>query len=132
MSLTVEACRCGCGGTGIYTSGLTKPCYHRWVYHGRPEIPPPPRLIAPCGTIAALRRHQRYGEPACKQCLAAGRIARTPAAGEQSIDGRPVRNGIPEAPRYRYRARAYPWAQRVLAAAEAVHGVPHDLAEATA
>jgi hypothetical protein len=27
-------------------------------------------------------------------------------------------------PRYRWQARAYPWARRALAAAEAVHGAP--------
>jgi hypothetical protein len=31
----------------------------------------PPRALAPCGTVAAYRRHQRHGEPACALCRAA-------------------------------------------------------------
>lgn len=86
----------------------------------------------PCGTIAALRRHQRHGQAACQDCLAAGRRARADrarAAGavelrSLGIDTRPIRNGIPETPGYAWRTRAYPWAIRVLAAAEAEHGTP--------
>jgi hypothetical protein len=31
----------------------------------------PARVLKPCGTLAAARRHQRKGEPACKPCKAA-------------------------------------------------------------
>ncbi len=31
----------------------------------------PPRVPAPCGTVAAYKRHQRHGEPACAPCRAA-------------------------------------------------------------
>ena len=30
------------------------------------------RILEPCGTPAAYRRHLRSGEPACQACLAAG------------------------------------------------------------
>lgn len=36
----------------------------------------------------------------------------------------PAGNNVPAVPLYQYRARRYPWAQRVLAAAEAEHGEP--------
>lgn len=36
----------------------------------------------------------------------------------------PAGNNVPVVPLYSYRARRYPWAQRVLAAAEAEHGPP--------
>jgi hypothetical protein len=35
-----------------------------------------------------------------------------------------VRNGLPETPPYQYRARTYPNARRLIAAAEAEHGQP--------
>lgn len=31
----------------------------------------PPRALEPCGTIAAVRRHERAGEDLCDACLAA-------------------------------------------------------------
>jgi hypothetical protein len=37
---------------------------------------------------------------------------------------RTTRNGLPEVPGYSYRERSYPWADAVLAAADAEHGDP--------
>jgi hypothetical protein len=31
----------------------------------------PPRVLQPCGTYAAAKRHQRRGEPLCEPCRAA-------------------------------------------------------------
>lgn len=39
-----------------------------WTRHMRPS-----RSLQPCGTIAALRRHQAHGEAACDDCKAADR-----------------------------------------------------------
>ena len=30
-----------------------------------------PKPTKPCGTVAAARRHERYGEPVCDACRAA-------------------------------------------------------------
>lgn len=38
-----------------------------------------PALFAPCGTVAAYRRHKRRGEPACDACLEANRAAQKTA-----------------------------------------------------
>jgi hypothetical protein len=56
------------------------------------------------------------------------RLTASPVTTERPADRRgPVargfRNGLAETP-YEYRARAYPWAQRAIAAAEAQHGKP--------
>jgi len=88
-----------------------------------------PEPSEPCGTLAAYRRHYRRGEPPCDACRiahnrdAADRDGR-PQAPVRTPDRRAVRNAMPLIPRYSWQARAYPWAQRVLAAAEAVHGPP--------
>lgn len=84
----------------------------------------PDGRLAPHGTPAAARRHWRKKEPLCAECLAAARRARSVNAGEQSEDLREKRNNLPDTPRYRYRARRYPLAERALALAEAVHGRP--------
>ena len=82
-----------------------------------------PAPTAPCGTLAAYRRHRRHGEQACGPCLAAAREAKAgDRAGIMIADLRPVRNGLPDVPFYTWRARRYPWAERVLAHAQAVYG----------
>lgn len=87
-----------------------------------------PDNLAPCGTEAAARRHQRRKEPLDHACEVAQRDARRQRHAWQGSVGydpdmRPVRNGIPDVP-YAYRARRYPWAERLLARAEAVYGRP--------
>jgi hypothetical protein len=82
-------------------------------------------LVAPCGTAAAARRHHRRGEKPCIACALAAsqyKAQRAGASGRLLIDPRPLRNGLPATPGYQYRARAYPWAERILAAAETRHG----------
>lgn len=86
--------------------------------------------LQPCGTAAAARRHWRRGEKPCDECLQAARREKADKMGHdpggQSISRRALRNGLPITPGYSYQARTYPWAQRVLAAAEAVYGTPED------
>ena len=82
-----------------------------------------------CGSQTAEQRHARYREPLCTSCRqnrARRRADRHGGTGTaaQVQDLRAVRNDLPETPGYRWRARTYPWAQRVIAASEAVHGVP--------
>lgn len=60
---------------------------------------------------AALQRMRRAGTLGQQQ------------AGRARLAYRPSRNGLPGV-NYAWRARAYPWAQRALAAAEAEHGAP--------
>jgi hypothetical protein len=83
-------------------------------------------LLQPCGTLAAARRHYRHGEKPCPACLAANARAKAGGSG-QALTATPDyggrRNGLPLVP-YRYQARRYPWAQRVLATAEARFGTP--------
>jgi hypothetical protein len=110
-----DLCKCGCG--------LTAPHGYRYV-EGH-------RLFAPCGTPAALRRHLRNGEKPCEECRLAGiRYGAdrrgNPAARMLEPDRREVRNHLPIVPFYSYRARTYPWAQRAIQHAEAVHGKPAD------
>lgn len=84
--------------------------------------------LQPCGTAAAARRHQRRGEKPCEDCKQAARRDKADRTGydpgAQSTDRRTLRNGLPITPPYQYQARTYPWARRVLAAAEAVYGTP--------
>lgn len=49
--------------------------YERRVSAGN-AFPPVRRLLQPCGTAAAYRRHLRHGEPADSLCLQAERVAR--------------------------------------------------------
>jgi hypothetical protein len=86
----------------------------------RPPGPPP---AEPCGTAAAGRRHYRRGEH-CEVCRAAQARARAQAPATLTPDHREKRNDMPVVPYYRHGARTYPWAQRAIAAAEAVHGRP--------
>jgi hypothetical protein len=87
--------------------------------------------LAPCGTAAAARRHYRRHEPLDAACVEANRqdtarrAGRPGAWGSLSDPLSAVRNGLPIVA-YRWRERRYPWAQRVLAAAEAAYGVPAD------
>ena len=54
-------CRCGCGQLVFYPrSGLAKSCYDRWLYHGRPEPPPPPGRPSAYGP--RLGRLEDYAE----------------------------------------------------------------------
>jgi hypothetical protein len=90
---------------------------------------------APCGTEAAARRHQRRHEPLDEACRAAAN--RASAMRQATRDGRQYdpyaettpppaaapRNGLPILPYHWHQAR-YPWAERTLAAAEAIHGQP--------
>jgi hypothetical protein len=63
---------------------------------------PPPRQ--PCGTLAAVRRHYRRGEPVCADCRQAERLAhRKDMRPPLGADWRPVRNGLPEFVPYVYR-----------------------------
>ena len=84
--------------------------------------------LVPCGTPAAARRHQRRGEPVCFACLEAARLDKALRTGVtrtiQRPDPRPVRNNLPDTPGYQWRARRYPWAEQILARAEAEHGRP--------
>jgi hypothetical protein len=85
------------------------------------------RELQPCGTLAAYTRHRYNGEEPCDDCKAAEtrrtrqrRGCRTPVMPPKEHEIRdPV---VP----YRYRARRYPWAVRVLDRAEAVWGRPDD------
>jgi hypothetical protein len=87
--------------------------------------------LAPCGTAAAARRHYRHHEPLCAACLEANRedvarrAGREPGVGKLSAPLSAVRNGLPIVA-YQWRQRRYPWAQRTLAAAEAVYGTPDE------
>lgn len=89
-----------------------------------------PRNLKPCGTDAAYKRHQRHGEKPCTECTEANRRRVADAQGFNALYGsndRPVLpNGLPEVPFYRYRARTYPWAKRVLAWSEARYGKPDE------
>jgi hypothetical protein len=63
--------------------------------------------LAPCGTLAAYRRHYRRGDPYCHTCRRANAERRgadpySVAGGDAMPDLRPVRNGIPWRP-YVYR-----------------------------
>jgi len=82
---------------------------------------------APHGTTAKARWHWRHGEKPCEPCrLAENRRRTSPGALRLMVeDHRPVRNGIPDRP-YQWRARTYPWAQAVIARAEAEYGQPED------
>jgi hypothetical protein len=91
----------------------------------------------PHGTLAAYQRHRRRGERQCYACLQANARARVDQQGGTYIgpsipDPRPVTNGLPPTAAYRWRERRYPWAQRVLADAEARYGTPEDDEEAIA
>lgn len=98
--------------------------------------------LAPCGTAAAAKRRQRHGEPvdyACKVAASyyyAANKARQrgePAPDFTEVatripDTRAPRNGLPFTPGYVWRARRYPWAERAIARAEAIHGQPEEAA----
>jgi hypothetical protein len=61
----------------------------------------PADRLAPCGTAAAARRHQRRGEPLDAACLAARRresAIDAYAAATMSADHRERRNGLPFRP----------------------------------
>ena len=86
-----------------------------------------PRQLKPCGTTAAYRRHVRHGEKPCDDC-------RRAAVQRESERMRSLRQRVPFklseglgpiAP-YRYRARKYPWAIRVLRNSEALYGKPEE------
>lgn len=67
-----------------------------WVRHMRPS-----RTLQPCGTIAALRRHQVYGEAVCEDCKAADRErkrAERKAKAELSTAGDNNPQGYPQSP----------------------------------
>lgn len=88
--------------------------------------------LAPCGTASAARRHYRNHEPLDAACVQANRddTARRAGraqddAGKRSMPLSAIRNGLPIVD-YRWRERRYPWAQRVLATAEAVYGTPDE------
>ena len=90
--------------------------------------------LAPCGTASAARRHYRHKEPLDAACIEANRAdvarraGRDPATiGSASPHLSAVRNGLPIVA-YDYRARRYPWAERVLAAADAAYGSPEEMA----
>jgi hypothetical protein len=85
--------------------------------------PAGPAALQPCGTLAAVRRHYRRGE-ACAECRLAEARAGDGQAGTLTPDYREKRNNMPDVPLYQWRARVYPWAQRAIAAVEAVHGEP--------
>jgi hypothetical protein len=78
------------------------------------------------------------GRPLDAACIEANRadVARRAGRGQDHV-GRlsaplsAVRNGLPIVA-YDYRARRYPWAERALAAAEAVYGTPDDEDQAVA
>lgn len=64
--------------------------------------------LAPCGTLAAYRRHQRRRETPCYDCVQASQRAamdKEPNATGRSLtpDPRPVRNNLPEFRPYVYR-----------------------------
>ncbi len=98
--------------------------------------------LAPCGTPAAARRHKRRGEPldyACRvaesyrEAVRRARSKGLPVPGIGAVadripDTRAVRNGLPQPVGYVWRARTYPWAQRAIARAEAIHGQPEEAA----
>lgn len=75
--------------------------------------------LAPCGTAAAAKRHQRRGEPPCHACKL--------AASYYYAVHRARKRGLPFTG-YVWRARRYPWAERAIARAEAIHGQPGDAA----
>ena len=82
--------------------------------------------LRPCGTRAAYKRHHRNGEPPCAECREAEAAARRP--GREPRFRLPVKPPVVRDPvvPYRYRARTYPWAVRVLERSEAVHGSPEE------
>ena len=87
----------------------------------------PDDVLAPCGTPAAARRHQRAGERpciACREALSAELRTRRGYLDRNTPDPRPVRNNLPDTPPYAYRQRRYPWAEQALQRAEAMHGRP--------
>ena len=77
----------------------------------------------PCGTLPAYTRHLLAGEEPCGRC----RNAEYRAAMRRSTGPAPRASEIrdPAVP-YRWRARRYGWAVRVLAASEAKWGKPGD------
>ena len=69
---------------------------------------------ASCGTEAGARRHYRRGEKPCPSCMHASRMKSrerrgsdpwNTGNGEQALDLREVRNGLPEFRPYRWRGR---------------------------
>jgi hypothetical protein len=93
--------------------------------------------LAPCGTASAARRHYRHHEPLDAACVEANRLDvarrahRLSTVAERSHASSAPRNGLPIVA-YEWRERRYPWAQRVLADAEALYGTPEDGEEAIA
>lgn len=68
--------------------------------------------LAPCGTAAAYRRHQRNGETPdyeCQQAAARDQAdkGRNPSGRNLLADPRPRRNGLPEWRPYVYRGAGY-------------------------
>lgn len=86
--------------------------------------------LKPCGTTAAYRRHLRAGEKPCDACRKAAYRAETsrrrPYAQAPELFRGKTPIVIDPAVPYRYRARRYAWAVRVLAASEAKYGRPDD------
>ena len=73
----------------------------------------PEDRLQPCGTLAAYKRHQRRGEPACEACRLANRMHNSSngypsgKAGSGAGDHREIRNGLPEFRPYRYQGLGY-------------------------
>jgi hypothetical protein len=86
-----------------------------------------PEDLQPCGTPAAARRHRWHGQPLCDDCRAVENERRNRRRRKTRATDPPKEHEIrdPLVP-YRYRARTYPWAVRVLDRAEAVWGRPDD------
>jgi hypothetical protein len=87
--------------------GDTNPNRFREFTRAGPRIEGHPLKLTP----AEYQRRYRAG-------IRTGKTGEAPMVWEQA------RNGLPETPGYVYRGRRYPWAEAVLAAAEAIHGAP--------
>lgn len=81
---------CRCDACRARTAGESRA-------HRRAKGAKPRRELAPCGTVAALRRHERNGETPCQPCREAGRRYKQDAnarakraAPVTSITGTPV------------------------------------------
>jgi hypothetical protein len=99
----------------------------------RKAMPSMPRNytdLAPCGTEAAARRHQRHHEPVDEACRAAANRAAAERRGADPYSQQsrpqalgPARNGNPEVA-YTYRAPRPSWAIENIRRAEAIYGKP--------
>lgn len=92
MNHATRLCGCGCGELVVTSSGRGRPRVYVSRAHadraarirdGKPPrapkpAPPPkaPKVLRPCGTLAAYNRHRSHGETPCDACSEAARAWR--------------------------------------------------------